>query len=217
MKKNQAVLNRVYKYRERKGIKITDTDSGLYITFKVIFILGFVWLMAMQSMYLLGQLLQFTDAAAAKGVLMMPFYLICAATVVIILGFILLLTFKQHIAGGVLELVGLTVTGYEFHYLLVEVNGGIDSLTYFWWRHGVPAAIMMLCCAVMCFIGIRAKYCLNRDYKRVLEIVYINNKERLSTATDEDWQQIVDELDDSQIVGSVGAEPVAGQETEDNE
>lgn len=201
MKKNQAVLNRVYKYRERKGIKITDTDSGVYTAFKVIYIISMIWFFATSLLYVLSQCLQFTNPLSAKAVLITPFYLICSSTFALVVGTVLLLKFKMHIPAGIINLAALTIAGYEFNYLLVQYNVGMDGVSKFWLRHGAAAAVMALGCIVLCFIGIRAKVILNKDYKRVLEIIYINNKERLSSSNDSEWDQIISEISDSEIDG----------------
>ncbi len=208
MKKNQAVLNRVYKYRERKGIKITDTDSVIYKVFKAVYIFGMIWFFATSLLYILGQCLQLSDSLASKAVLMSPFYLICSSTFALVIGTVLLLKFKMHITAGIINITALTIAGYEFNYLLVGYNAGIDGASKFWLRHGAAGAVMALGCIVLCFIGIRAKAILNKDYKRVLEIIYINNKERLSSSNDSEWDKIIGEISDSEIDG------IAVEETE---
>lgn len=206
MKYNQTVLNRVYKYRERKGIKITDTDSSVFKTFKIMYILALIWFFATDLLYILGCLLALSEPSTSNRVLMTPFIMVSCATAVILVATLLVLKFKAYIVGTVASFIAFCVSGYEFYNLLVDRSGLEKINTQFWLRHGISAMIAIICCVVICIVAVRARVKLNNDYKRVLEILYINNKEKLATANDEEWQTLVDELDDGVISGKVSIE-----------
>lgn len=198
MKLNRAVLNRVQKYRERKGLRIIDTDSPVYTVSKFFYIVGFAWFAAIQLMFFLGQALILSDATKAELVYMNHFYIITAAVAVVIAGFVLLLLGK-HILGAILNVLPLAVVTYEDYVLLVLKNQDIDSMTKFTWRHLIPAILMILAGGIMCLIALRAKALLKRDYTRVLEALYVTYKDRLHGSSEEEWEVLLAELDDAAL------------------
>lgn len=198
MKYNRAVLNRVEKYRERKGLRILDTDSPVYKGAKFLYIFGFVWFAAIQLIFFLGQALVLFDSKQAERVYMNHFYVISVAVAVAVSGFVLLLIGK-HIIGGILNLVSLATVTYEDYVLLVLKNQDIDSMTKFIWRHLIPALIMVLAGGIMCIIALRAKALLKRDYNKVLEALYVTYKDRLHGSSEEEWEVLLAELDDNAL------------------
>ncbi len=198
MKKNVAVLHRVEKYRERKGIRVADSNGKLYLFFKIMYILSFVWFAAIHFLYFAGELLVIYDPEMSATVSMTEFYIVAAATVLIILGFIFMLKRRQEV-GGIMTVLALPVDTYQFYNLLILTNKDIDSENIFLWRHLMPAILMLVFGILMCVIAIRAKALLNRDYKRVLEALYITHKDRLGSGTEADWEALLSELDDNAI------------------
>lgn len=198
MKLNRAVLSRVEKYRERKGLKILDTDSPVYAVSKFIYIVGFIWFAAIQLMFFLGQALILSDSKQAELVYMNHFYIISAAVAVSVAGFVLLLLSK-YIIGAILNVLSLSVATYEYYVLLVLKNQDIDSMTKFTWRHLIPAIVMVLAGAIMCTIALRAKALLKRDYNRVLEALYVTYKDRLHGNSEDEWEVLLAELDDAAL------------------
>lgn len=198
MKKNQAVLKRVYKFRERRGLRIIDTKSRTYKIFTLLYILSFAWYFVIHLLYFGGQALVLADPMQSALVYMEQHYILCATTVLTVVGFVLMLC-RQHLAGGILNMISLSVDSYQFYIMLVLRNKEFDSVTKFAWRHAVPAGMMMLFCLIMCAIALRAKHHLNRDYNKVLEALYINNKDKLHGGTEEEWEALLAELDDNAL------------------
>ncbi len=190
MKKNPHILDLVEKYRYRKGITVTDEKSSIYKTFKIIYIVAALWTFVFNSLFLIGNLvtLEFSESKIKTT----PAITQAIATLLLVVGFILLLK-KLYIAGGILNIVSTVMGTVQYYTLLlsdIQLKGGITH--FFFWRHFAPAVILIVACIVISYIGIKAKILLNRDYKKMLERLYIKNKEKLAVLNDEDWQELLE-------------------------
>lgn len=190
MKKNPHILALVDKYRCRKGIVITDEKSGFYKGFKIVYIISVLWTFVFNSLFLIGNLitLQFSETKIKTN----PAITQSIATLLLIVGFILILK-KLYIPGGILNILSTLIGTAQYFTLLlndIQLNGGITH--FFFWRHLAPAVILIITCSVLCFIGIKAKVLLNRDYKKMLERLYIKNSEKLVNTSDDGWQELLE-------------------------
>lgn len=190
MKKNPHILALVDKYRYRKGIVITDEKSGIYKGFKITYIISVLWTFIFNSLFLIGNLvtLQFSETEIKTT----PAISELIATVLLIVGFVLILK-RLYIAGGILNILSTIMGTVQYYTLLlndIQLSGGITH--FFFWRHLAPAVILLITCFVICFIGIKAKMFLNRDYKKMLERLYIKNSEKLADINDEGWQELLE-------------------------
>lgn len=190
MKKNPHILALVDKYRYRKGIIVTDEKSGIYKGFKIVYIISVLWTFIFNSLFLIGNLvtLQFSDTKIKTT----PAISELIATILLIIGFFLILK-RIYIAGGVLNIFSTVMGTIQYYTLLlndIQLSGGITH--FFFWRHFAPAVILIITCSVICYIGIKAKILLNRDYKKMLERLYIKNSEKLADTNDEGWQGLLE-------------------------
>ncbi len=200
MKKNSAVLKRVEKYRERRGIRIIDQKSKLYLISKVMYITSFAWFILFHLFYVIGIGVALSASTVEHPIKIIAneVYVIIGTTVAMTVGFVLVLL-KKHLAGGIINLIVLPVDVYQFYVLLILKGREIDSMTKFIWRHLVPSVLMLVFCTILCVIAFRVKALLNRDYKRVLEALYITHKERLGSGSEEEWEELLSELSDDEL------------------
>lgn len=190
MKKNPHVLALVDKYRYRKGLTITDEKSTFYKIFKIIYIISIIWTFVFNGLFLIGNLvsLEFAEVKIKTT----PAITQLIATLLLIIGFVLILK-KIYIAGGILNILSTVMGTVQYYTLLlndIQLNGGIKH--FFFWRHFAPAVVLIITCVVLCYIGIKAKILLNRDYKKMLERLYIKNKDKLVDTSDEGWQELLE-------------------------
>ena len=190
MKKNPHVLALVDKYRYRKGIVINDEKSGIYKGFKITYIISVLWTFIFNSLFLIGNLvtLEFSDTKIKTT----PAITQLIATLLLIVGFILILK-KFYISGGILNILSTVMGTVQYFTLLlndIQLKGGISH--FFFWRHLAPAVILIITCLVICCIGIKAKILLNRDYKKMLERLYVKNSEKHANISDDGWQELLE-------------------------
>lgn len=198
MKINQAVLNRVHKYRERRGFKIIDTKSTVYKVFLALYILSFSWFFVINFIFFVGEARVLANPDRAELVYMEPFFILCLSAILTVAGFVLILC-RKHLVGGILNLISLSVGTYQFYDLLALRNKDIDSVSKFIWRHLIPAALMVLFCTVLSAIALRVEHLLKRDYNRVLDALYITYKDKLHSGSEEEWEALLTELDDKSL------------------
>ena len=190
MKKNPHVLELVKDYRYRKGIVVADEKSITYKVSKIIYILAFLWTLIFNTLFIIGSFI--SDKFSVVDVNIIPAITLLIATVLLISGFVFTLK-KLYIPSGVLNLFSAVFGTIQFYTLLEDDIKLQRSIThFFYWRHFFPAIILLVSLAVICAIGIKSKVLLNRDYKKVLEKIYIKNKEQFSNITDDEWQQLLE-------------------------
>ena len=190
MKKNPHVLTLVDKYRYRKGISVTDEKSKTYITLKIIYIISFLWTVILNCMFIISSFvsMKFSEASVKTT----PAVTISISTVILIIGFVFILK-RIYLPGGVLSILSAVMGTVQFYTLLlsdIQLEGGIKH--FFFWRHLGPALVLLVACIAVCYIGIRAKALLNRDYKKMLEKIYIKNSEKSSNISDDEWQKLME-------------------------
>ena len=198
MKKNQAVLNRVHKFRERRGLKVVDTDSKVFKAFKISYIVAFGWYLLIHLFYFVGEALVLSTPEASQAVYMEQFYMLCGGAIIAVVGFILVLC-NKFLIGGIFNIISAFLDTYQFYVLLVLRNKDFDSTSKLVVRHILPACLLIVCCMVVCGIALRAKHLFNRDYNRVLEALYVTYKDRLHSGSEEEWERLLTELDDQTI------------------
>ena len=190
MKKNPHILALVDKYRYRKGITITDEKSRIFKTFKTIYIISFLWTFVFNSLFLIGSLVSINYSESK--IKTTPAITLSISTIILIFGLILLLK-KLYLSGGILNILSTVMGTAQYYTLLlndIQLNGGITH--FFFWRHFTPAVVLIITCTVICYIGIKSKVLLYRDYKKMLERLYIKNSEKLADINDEDWEKLIE-------------------------
>ena len=150
----------------------------------------FLWTFVFNSLFLIGSLVSINYSEAK--IKTTPAITLLISTIILILGFFLLLK-KLYLSGGILNILSAIMGTAQYYTLLlndIQLNGGITH--FFFWRHFAPAVILIVTCISLCYIGIKSKVLLNRDYKKMLERLYIKNKEKLADTSDEGWQELLE-------------------------
>ena len=190
MKKNPHVLKLVEDYRYRKGIVVTDEKSITYKVSKIIYFISVLWTFVFNSLFIIGSFISYNFSET--DVKLIPAITLLIATVMLIAGFILIIK-KLYIPAAILNVFSIVLGTVQFYTLLLSDLQLTRSIThFFYWRHFFPAIILLATVAILCVIGIKCKTLLNRDYKKVLEKLYIKNKDKFSNITDDEWQELLE-------------------------
>lgn len=188
MKKYQAVCDRVNEYRYKKGIVRLDTSSGFYKGGKFLYILAFIWLMVFQLMYIAGSALLSSAGQLADNAKELLTSLLII-TPLLIIGFVLLCIKKHAVAlvfNIVLPLFEMAVFYKNEQVSLSFLEGWLTSK--FFWFHFAPSILIIICSLIVCLIGIKTALDFNKDYKKIMESMYIKYNEDHPNSTEEDWQ-----------------------------
>ncbi|MBO5872669.1 MAG: hypothetical protein J6Q56_00500 [Clostridia bacterium] len=190
MKKYQKVVDRVEEYRYKKGIVRIDTTSSLYKTGKIFYIISFAWLMAFLLLYIMGITLQMATGYEIETiVLVSPIVIALMATVGLVL-----VCIKQHFIALVTNILcsafNIALFLGDENVLLGIIENGITSK--FIWRHFAPSALIILFTLIVCIIGIKTICDFRKDYKKVMNSMYIKFKEENPIASDAEWQSYLE-------------------------
>ena len=207
MKMNQAVLRRVNKMRERKGFKTTDTKSFFYKLCKWLYGMVLIWYVTVPSLLALSWWIFPNDYGKYTSL----FHKIFLSVVVVgtyVAGITLLK--KRHEIGAILNLLFVTSGLIELKYYMhrfkqFDIDDGYATifgekiLHEYIWRHLAPGLLLFLLGAIICGIYMREKLLLKRDYETVLEALYVGNKDKLHSGSEEEWEALLESLDDEQV------------------
>lgn len=190
MKKYQKVIDRVEEYRYKKGIVRVDTSSNIYKIGKIFYILSFAWLMAFLLLYIMGVVLQMATGYEIEAiVLISPVVIAFLATVALVL-----VCLKQYLIGMITNIfcsaLNIALFLGDENVVLGIIENGIASK--FIWRHFVPSVLIILFTLVVCIIGIKTGFDFRKDYKKVMNSMYIKFKEQKPIASDAEWQSYLE-------------------------
>lgn len=206
MKYNQAVLDRVYKFRKRRNIKVINSNSTVYKVFKGLYIISFIAFIIIPTFFIaVPSIIYHKDWSSFSWFSRILLVLLISTS---IYGFICILKNKILLGGttNFLSCLGITVF---VHIATNSVPKGIDDTVYeffnirftseFVVRHLIPFVLIMITGGVMCIIVYRAHKLLKRDYEKVLEAVYVANHDKLSGGGEDAWEELLETLDDTTI------------------
>lgn len=190
MKKNSNVLNYVEKYKNKYGIKYATDGGKLVNSMSIIYYIVFAYTLLMTALFILGIPLT-TDFANIKSDALNSFVTICGATVIMIIGLVLYIC-RKKVLGCIFTFCTQPFSLLAFLHITRDESGFVNAS--FYWRHGVPAAILFVLAALIFAILIRAKIKTDKLYQKLLNALYsqygTKDGEKL---TDEQWQQFLND------------------------
>jgi len=169
MKINDEIVKRVKQYEEKRGLRYAKTDGKLFSSLKVIYILLFSYTMAINLLFIMGWALM--SGTGSFKYIVDSLYTIIACTVVTIFGLIFICT-KLKIYGTLLSIFPLVLSVLTFARLLEDGTVRFGYKISFYWRHLGPITIMLLLLIFMSVIFIREKIKFNKNYKKVINVIY---------------------------------------------
>ena len=197
MQYKENVLKRVRMLEEKKGIHYAKTGGKLYTVLKVLYIIAFAAVVAMNLLYIAGMMLvKFgTDrfSSVADSVIT-----VSLCTAVLTAGFVLSF-FRFKLTAGIMSVVPAVILIPVFALLLKDSLGFMGVKTSFYIRHFIPLALFIIFIAGMVIIAVRERVKTKRQYTAVMENLYKTYNENSSddVIDDEEWNKFVDSYDPS--------------------
>ena len=169
MKLNNEIINRVRQYEEKRGISYAKAEGKLFSSLKIIYTILFAYTMAINLLFILGWALM--SGTESFKYITDSLYTIIACTGITIVGFVLICT-KLKFWGNVISIFPLVFSVLIFARLLEDATIRFGYKISFYWRHLGPIAVMVLLLIFMSAIIIREKICFNKNYKKVINVIY---------------------------------------------
>lgn len=193
MKMQESVLRRVRAVEEKNGIKYAKTDGKLYKTLRVLYIITFAYTMAINLLYIASMALVYGGTDNFKNVAN-TLISVCVCTAVIIAGFCLSF-FRFKFAAGIISIVPEIFLIPVFGSGLRDDLGFMGFKAYFFWRHLVPLALLVILMTATTVIAVRAKFKTEKQYKKVTDNLYKLYKANGADVTDEQWEEFLKDYD----------------------
>lgn len=194
MKMYNGVLEKVRLIEQKGGITYAKEDGRLYKTLRVLFIISFIYGMAINLLYILGMLLQYGDKLAEYTL-----YLItpAACSVLLIVGLVFFIK-KFHITASCLTVAPAAVLIFFFKNLLVDEFSVNSVNPKFYWRHLAPMLIIIITVIWASAIAVRAKIKTRQQYDRVCANLYDIYKVNFADGdeiNEEQWEEFLSTYD----------------------
>lgn len=193
MKMQESVLRRVRTVEEKNGIKYAKTDSKLYKTLRVLYIITFAYTMAINLLFIAGMALVYGGTDNFKNVAN-SLISVCVCTAVIIAGFVLSF-FRFKLAAGIISIVPEIFLIPVFGSVMRDDLGFMGFTVSFFWRHFVPLALLVILMTATTVIAVRAKFKTEKQYKRVTDNLYKLYKQSGADITDAQWEEFLKNYD----------------------
>lgn len=104
MKKYAGVLKKVRQTQMRRN-EYETTDGNSYKRMKIFYILGFVWTMAVNTLYILGMFLELIGSDSYDSGAWLDVVIIFSFPIAYIVASVLCLKFKKHLISGIVSVV----------------------------------------------------------------------------------------------------------------
>lgn len=183
MKTNQEILNRVEQYKYKRGIQFADKNGKLYGAMKICSLLSFIYFMIFNGLFILAQTMmvalgqnKFTDIKSS-------FIPITVCTVIIIAAYILSRT-RLSFIGSVAIIPPLVINLLVFTRTVANASNSknvedisnyiLDMPPFYYYRHVIPTALLIIFFAVMAGIEIYAYIKNSKLYNHLAEGGYSN-------------------------------------------
>ena len=182
MKYSFEDLERIARYEEKRGIKYAKSNGKLCKWFIFFGFISFIWMLLNSIAYILGRYIKIGSGVDKVDDILISILVVSA---VALLSFILyFLRFK--IAFLITNITAAIVT----FILFAGITGVDDSVTsagstiseydqgyfglkrFFYWRHGIPAVLLVLLFAVIIFVKIRERRIMKKEYNLITKNNY---------------------------------------------
>ncbi len=194
MKKYEGVLARVRELEYKRGIKYANTDSRIYKVFKVLYILMLIWTTATNLLFVLGHLLMYSSGTGLDTAELKNRIIGVSVCGVLLIAGAVLNRFRLYIVSAAVSLVSAVVLILQLGKISTDDFGFLGFKPMFYFRHFIPAVLLLVFLGVLTLIAVRANIKTDRMYKKVTENLY--NMYNVSDAaagslTDEQWDEFL--------------------------
>lgn len=181
MKYSIEDLKNIEKYEEKRGIKYKKSNGRFYkITLFIAFI-SYLWLMIMQLFYIFGRVLNIIEGNEKID----NIFITVTVSYIVMVVAVIPYAFRLKLTAFAVDLAGIIASALSF----IKITGVNDSFSMagstiseydegifglkriFYWRHGIPMAVVVICLILLSFIIIRERTMLKKEY----DIITKNN------------------------------------------
>ena len=227
MKMYDGVLQRVKQIEDKHGIKYATTDGALYKILSVLLIIALIYTIGINLLCVAGAALKISSLYSGtvatiegKDYTEIEYWeyqgldskkmeenivggnrelMINAGicSILLILGFVLN-RLRLYLAGGVIAVAPAIYSVFYFMHNLTDSGGVVGLSPKFYWRHLIPLCIIIITAVWLTVIAVRAKFKLERQYKKVSENLFNMYNVELSQnefLTDEQWDDFLKSYD----------------------
>lgn len=195
MKMQENLLKRVRMIEEKHGIIYAKKDGKLYNALNVLYILTFIYTMAVNFIYIMGLVMRLWVSEDIKySDYSNIFITVCGCTILLIVGLIIK---KFIIASSALTLPSALFLMLTFSNISKDGTGIFGLANYYYFRHFIPLVLMIIFVVWMLIIALRADFKTKKQYKKVLDGLYTIFNNSGNELTDEQWQEFLNNYDPS--------------------
>lgn len=207
MKMYEGVLRRARTLEEKKGIRYTKVDEGMYNCFKLLLTLASIWGLFMNGLFVLARHVNYSGTAIIEDISAQNLTVLIFSAIIIACLVLLRLKFLRkwkifnevsvHIISASLISLSSVCLLFMFADLSRDELGFLGVKTFFYFRHLAPLALMSFFVICMAIIAIHASYKTNKMYNKVLGDLYENFKKENEedSVTDEKWEEFLKNYD----------------------
>ena len=181
MKYSIEDLKNIEKYEEKRGIKYKKSNGRFYKITLLIACISYLWLMIMQLFYIFGRVLNIIEGNEKID----NIFITVTVSFIVMVVAVILYAFRLKLTAFAVDLAGIIASALSF----IKITGVNDSFSMagstiseydegifglkrmFYWRHGIPMAVVVICLILLSFIIIRERTTLKKEY----DIITKNN------------------------------------------
>lgn len=195
MKMQESVLARVRMVEEKNGIKYAKPGGRLHKVMRVLYTLLFAYTMGINLIFIAGMFMLRYGTDNFKNVTD-TLITVCVCTGLIIAGYVLSF-FKFKLIAGIISVIPEILLIVTFGAITQDPLGFMGFKNFFFWRHFIPLALMIITMSVAVFIAVRARIKTEKQYKKVMDNLYRIYNENGGDITDDQWDNFLKEYDPS--------------------
>ncbi len=170
---NENVLKRAQEREQKMGIYYNKKGGGLYNICKWIYVLAFIFTMAVNAIYITGIILIKQTLSSTATMNMDGFITVCILTGVMLFTFILSKFNANPIVAGVFGGLNVALSlCFTIVYAQLLGNTYVNLPAKFYLVHLLPLSIILLCSLAMASIVINSYLKTKKSYELVLEVLF---------------------------------------------
>lgn len=192
MRINQAIINRVEQYQNKRGITYIKPNSKIFSVLKILLSVFFLWGFVMNLLTILSWSLRI-GTESFKGV-SDTFYSLLIFTILGLLGYILSLT-KLKLAGILISVFSSVFTIIIYAPLLKDATMALGYKTIFFTRHLIPLTAVVIISLIILSVLIVSYFKFTKLYKKIEKTIYEEYESKKETENlNITWEEYLDTI-----------------------
>lgn len=184
MKYKEFVNPIVDEFEYKKGISYVKTDSRVYISTRVVYILSFVYKIFCSLILIAG--MSFVKEPLEKSMRVN----VISSAVLYMLAFVVML-FKVDFVSAIFNILAVILEMTVAIPGLVIYADAVSIQPSFYWKHLIPMLLVLITCGIMAYISVSAYFKRRRSRKTVLDKLYNENSEALKEGGESAWEELL--------------------------